>query len=310
MPQRLLTCTTSASRLWRDAVHGTISSREFPTDRGGISVEGKEVELIVYTPQILAVLLGLALGSFGNVLIHRVPRGESLWHPPSSCPQCAHRIRPWENIPLLSWLLLRGRCAGCRGPIAWRYPLVEATVGGLFLLLALRWPLEAAMFHYMPFVLLLVVLSVIDWETYRLPNPLVLALAICGVGSTGLIAAFWPGSPDILGPGAALLGAAAGLFSLLAVRQLSLLLLKQEGLGLGDVKLMGAVGLYLGWERTLLAIFLACVAGLVLAIPVQKLKGSREIPFGPWLALGSLLGLFIGERLVSWYIGWALGGMP
>ena len=265
--------------------------------------------MIAYTPEILAVLLGLALGSFGNVLIHRVPRGMSLLRPPSHCPGCGRGIRPWENIPLLSWLLLRGRCAGCRTGISVRYPAVETLVAGLFLLLALRWPLEPAMFHYMPFALLLPVLAFIDWDTFRLPNPLVLALFLCGLVSTAAVAVLSPGASGVCTPTAAGLGVLAGFLSLFAVRQLSRWWLKgQEGLGLGDVKLMAAVGLYLGWERTLLAIFLACVAGLVLAVPVQRLKGSREIPFGPWLALGSLLALFAGDRLLSWYIAWALGG--
>lgn len=263
--------------------------------------------MIAHTPELLALLLGLALGSFGNVLIHRIPLGLSLVRPGSHCPGCKQPIRAWQNIPLLSWLLLRGRCAGCGTSISVRYPLVEALVGGLFVLLALRWPLEPAMFHHMPLVLLLVVLAFIDWDTYRLPNPLVLALALSAVPGIvyGVVTGPLPG--QITGPVQALLGLLAGAGSLMAVRGLSRWWLKgQEGLGLGDVKLMGAAGLYLGWERTLLAIFLACVVGLVLALPVQRLKGSREIPFGPWLALGSLLALFVGDRLLGWYIALVL----
>jgi leader peptidase (prepilin peptidase)/N-methyltransferase len=264
--------------------------------------------VIAHTPELLALLLGLALGSFGNVLIHRVPLGQSLLRPGSHCPGCARPIRAWENIPLLSWVLLRGRCAGCGMAISVRYPLVEALVAGLFVLLALRWPLEGAMFHYMPFVLLLVVLAFVDWDTFRLPNPLVLALALSGALSTLAAALFLPDARDILDPAGAGLGLLAGFGSLYAVRQLSRWWLKgQEGLGFGDVKLMGAAGVYLGWERTLLAIFLACVAGLLLALPVQRLKGSREIPFGPWLALGCLLALFIGDRILAWYIASVIG---
>ncbi len=264
--------------------------------------------MLLYTPHILALLLGLALGSFANVLIARVPEGRSILRPPSSCPKCEARIRPWDNIPVLSWLLLGRKCRDCRTLISARYPLVELLVAALFVALSLAWPLQPAFFHFLAPALLLPVLSLIDLDCFRLPNPLTGALFVCGLATTLVIHFLAPGSDGVLHPLAALLGAFAGFFSLWLIRQLSRLFLGgRSGLGLGDVKLMAGVGLYLGWDRTLLAILLACGIGLLAAIPLRGRSEAKEIPFGPWLAIGSALSLVVGEGMIAWYVQFAIG---
>ncbi len=259
--------------------------------------------MIESTPYWLSLLLGLAFGSLNNVLIQRLPRGESLWRPASRCPACSRRLRPWENIPLLSWIMLRGRCAGCGGWIPLRYPLVEAITALLCLGLALHWPLQPAMWFQLPLMVLLVSLSWIDAEHLRLPNPLVLTLALYGLGGLGLRWLLLRDAPlggfPTLGQG--LLGAATGAGAMLLIATLSRFIFRREGLGLGDLKLMGAVGLFLGPLNSLLAIFMGALAGTLAGLALRVGFG-REIPFGPFLALGAVLALHYGDALAAWYI--------
>jgi len=265
--------------------------------------------LIDWTPWWLALLLGLALGSLDNVLIHRVPRGQSLWHPPSSCPSCARRIRPWENVPVLSWLALRGRCAGCGWRIPARYPLVEA--GAALLALSVAWalPLGWAWLAWIPAGALLLALALIDADCRRLPDPLTVALAACGALGLGLTASGLaaPGATSGLPPWReALLGALAGGGTLWAFAWIGWWLFRREAMGAGDVKLMAAAGLLLGWPRALLAIFLAALGGALGGLLLRRRRG-HELPFGPWLALGSWVAFLWGWPLIRLYLDWVLG---
>ncbi len=261
--------------------------------------------MIALTPYWLMLLFGLALGSFNNVLIYRIPRGASLLRPVSSCPGCSRPIRPWENVPLFSWLFLRGRCSGCGMHIPFRYPLVEALTGLLFLALALRWPMQPQMLFFAPLLSLLVALSFIDLDTFLLPNPLVLAMAICGAAGLTVIH-FLGGSPAVPTVLAGLLGAFAGASSLLLTDVFSRMVFHRRGMGFGDVKLMGAVGLYLGWEKTLLSFLLASFAGAFVMLLLRR-SIKQEVPFGPWLALGTVLALFFGDAIIHWYLRLVLG---
>lgn len=272
------------------------------------------------TPWALG-LLGLCVGSFLNVVIHRLPRMmERAWklegaelldvpapdlpelslsRPASSCPHCGHLIRWFENIPLLSWLALRGRCSACKAPISARYPLVEMTTGLLFALVAWRFGAQPAVLGWCLFVGLLVALTGIDWDTTLLPDSLTLPLLWAGLISA---AVGWT-----VPLGTAVWGAVFGYLSLWSVYWLFKLTTGKEGMGAGDFKLLAALGAWLGWQMLLPIVLGASIIGAVVGI-VMKLSGAlregRYVPFGPFLAGAGLVVLFAGaERVADWF-GW------
>jgi leader peptidase (prepilin peptidase) / N-methyltransferase len=256
----------------------------------------------------LAGLLGLAAGSFANVVIHRVPRRESVIRPGSRCPACGAPVAWRDNVPLLGWLALRGRCRACGTSIPAHYPLVELTMGVLWFLLTLRllsaglgWAVPA----YLALAFLCVVLAVIDANTRLLPNrvtypafPVVLGLllvASVGLGDLGRLA--------------------RGLLAALAVGGffLALALISPRGMGLGDVKLAPTLGLALGWlswGAVAVGVFagflLGGLAGLA-AIGLLGLTRKSLLPFGPWLVAGALLGVLAGADVAAWYTRGLLG---
>lgn len=245
----------------------------------------------------LAGLAGLVLGSFANVVVHRVPRRESLVRPPSRCPACETPISPRDNVPVLSWILLRGRCRHCGARIAWRYPAVELLTGALFALAVLRLPQEAGhtrwdLLPYVPLMFVLVVLSFIDLEHKILPNRIVLPALALEAALFGAASVAGPGLDAWLG---ALAGGAGGFgfFLLLAI-------VSPRGMGMGDVKLSALLGLalgYLGWERVFVGFFLAFVAGALFGIGlmlVRRAGRKSQVPFGPWLALGAVVAVLWG----------------
>ena len=250
----------------------------------------------------LAGLVGLAAGSFANVVIHRVPRHESVVRPGSRCPACGAPVAWRDNLPLLGWLLLRGRCRSCRTPISVRYPLVELGMGLLWFLVTLRlvtaglgWAVPA----YLALAFLCVVLAVIDASTRLLPNritypafPIMLSLlllASVGLGDLGRLA--------------------RGLLAALVVGAffLMLALISPRGMGLGDVKLAPTLGLALGWLSwgavafgVFTGFLLGGLAGLA-AIGLLGLTRKSLLPFGPWLVTGALLGVLAGADVAAWY---------
>jgi leader peptidase (prepilin peptidase)/N-methyltransferase len=254
------------------------------------------------TAALLAGLAGLLAGSFANVVIHRVPRQESLVRPASRCPACAAPIAWRDNVPLLGWLLLRGRCRSCRAPIGIRYPLVELGMGVLWFLITLRlvgtglgWAVPA----YLALAFVCLVLAVIDATTRLLPNRItypafpvllgLLLLASVGLGDLGRLAR-------------GLLAAVAvgGFFLLLA-------LISPRGMGLGDVKLAPTLGLALGWLSwgalavgVFAGFLLGGLAGLA-AIGALGLTRKSLLPFGPWLVAGALVGVLAGGDVAAWY---------
>jgi leader peptidase (prepilin peptidase)/N-methyltransferase len=249
---------------------------------------------------VLAGVLGLAVGSFLNVVIHRVPRGESLLRPGSHCPACAAPVRPRHNVPLLGWLVLRGRCADCRAPISARYPLVEAATAALFVAVAARIGLTPALPAYLYLAAIAVALAMIDFDVRRLPDPIVLPSYL--VGAALLTPAVVAGGD--WRPGARALLAAALLWSF----YFGITLLYPGGMGFGDVKLAGVLGLYLGWlgwgavvVGTFAGFLLGGVvgAGLLLA----RRAGRRSaIPFGPYMLAGALAALFVAAPVADWYL--------
>ena len=273
---------------------------------------------VVFYLGSLAVF-GLIFGSFGNVLIWRVPRHESIVSPPSHCPRCGHPVRWYDNLPIVSWLVLRGRCRDCGEPIPWRYPAVEAASAVLWVLAGARWGLSLTTPFAIAFLYLLLVLSVVDMDTRRLPTVLVAVLGAVGiVGAVlgqvtgrpvtplvGVAASGWSSSPMA----AAALGFVAGGGLAWGLGALYRLVRKRTGLGAGDIRLLGALGLFLG-PYVVLAFLIANLLGLVGGlIQMAWVRGSAEdraslsIPFGPFLACGAVLSVFVGPALWLWYLG-------
>ena len=254
---------------------------------------------------LLCGLVGLLIGSFLNVVIWRVPRGESVVSPPSACPSCGHEIRPRDNIPVLSWLLLRGKCRDCGHPISARYPLVELTCGVLFAVMALRFGTHWVLPAYLYLAAVGLALAMIDIDTKRLPDVLTLpswAVAAVLLGAAALV--------DHHGDAAlrALVSAVA-----LGIFYFVLVLVYPAGMGLGDVKLAPVLGAYLGWiSYGVLAVgaFLGFLYGGVIGIAAMALgKAGRKskIPFGPFMLAGVLTAILFGRHLVHAYTSATLG---
>lgn len=249
-------------------------------------------------------ILGLAIGSFLNVVVWRVPRGESVVSPPSACPRCGHRIRSRDNVPVLSWLLLRGRCRDCGEPISARYPAVEAATGVLFALLTLvvgvSWALPAVLYLGAAAV----VLTLIDLDVQRLPDAIVLPSYV--IGAVLLALGSWNpgGEPDWWALARAAIGA-VGLF----VFYFAAALAYPKGMGFGDVKLAGVLGMYLawfGWGAFVVGGFSAFLLGGVFSVGllISGRAGRKSgIPFGPWMLCGALLGIIVGESVWDGYLG-------
>lgn len=270
----------------------------------------------------VSLVLGLLVGSFLNVVIHRLPRmmerewcqqcalldgqtentstepAYNLVVPRSACPSCGHAISWYENVPIISWLFLRGRCSACRAPISARYPLIEALTGLLFALAAWKWGVAPQTPWVWLLLASLVALAFIDFDTQLLPDSITLPLAWVGllVNLDGLFAPL----------DEAVIGGVAGYLSLWTVYHLFRLATGKEGMGFGDFKLLAALGAWLGWKMLLPIVLAASVAGAVVGMALIALAGhdrARPIPFGPWLALGGLAALFWGESFLNAWLG-------
>lgn len=257
---------------------------------------------------IYALLLGLVTGSYLNVVIYRLPRRLSTVLPRSRCPACGAAIRPRDNLPVVSWLLLRGRCRSCRASISPRYPLIEALTGALFVASAERFDLSLGSLAGALFCCLMIVLAAIDLEHFLLPDRITLPGIVVGIGIQPFLASAptgpWPG---VLG---AALGAAVGAATLLAAYGAWWLIRREEGLGLGDVKMLAMVGAFLGWRGVVVALLVGAFSGAVVGLSLMAAGRSgmkSKLPFGTFLAAGALVALFFGPPLVAWYMGAAFG---
>jgi len=242
---------------------------------------------------VAAGILGAIVGSFLNVVAYRLPRGESLAHPPSRCPHCGAPVKPYDNVPVLSWLLLRGRCRSCKEPISPRYPLVEAGTALLCALVVLAKGADGDAVIGIVFVLLLVPITLIDLEHRIIPNKITYPGAVLAVVLVAVL------DSDSLVEHL-IAGAAAGGFLLVAA------IVQPRGMGMGDVKLALVMGLYLG-RAVAPAMFAALIAGTLIGAVIIARVGTKQgrktaIPFGPWLAFGGLVGLFAGDAIVDWYL--------
>jgi leader peptidase (prepilin peptidase)/N-methyltransferase len=257
--------------------------------------------VLLRTPafEVTAFLLGLVVGSFANVCIHRLPRGESVVSPPSRCPSCGERIGARDNLPLVSFLLLRGRCRGCRARISWRYPAVEAANGLLWLALAVTRGPGLPTLVLLPFVTALLVLSLIDLEHQILPD----VITLPGIG-LGLAASALPGWP--IGPLAAAGASAGGYLAFAALAWAYRRTRGVEGLGQGDWKMAALLGAFLGWQKLLLTVLLASVAGTAVGLAAIAARGRDmryALPLGTFLGAAGIVVAFEGDTLVAWYRG-------
>lgn len=238
-------------------------------------------------------VFGALIGSFLNVVAFRLPRGESLVTPGSHCPGCGAAVRPWHNVPVVGWLVLRGRCHDCRAPISSRYPIVEALTAALYVAVFARYGLHRAAWPALVLVTVLVPVALIDLDHRVIPNRITGPAAIAGVA---LVALLEPGSlPAHLVAGVA----AGGAFLLVA-------LIAPAGMGMGDAKLAGVLGLFLG-RSVVVALLVALLAGTAWGLAVMARRGVRAgrktaVPFGPFLALGGLVATFAGSALLDLYL--------
>lgn len=253
----------------------------------------------------LTAVVGLLVGSFLNVVIWRVPRGESVVSPRSRCPNCAHEIRGRDNVPILSWLLLHARCRDCGTRVSARYPLVELATGVLFGLLAWHFGLHVVLIAYLYLAAISIALALIDIDLHKLPDALTLpSYPVAAVLLTaGALAAQEPF--DLV---RAAIGGVA-LFALYAV----LWFVYPKGMGLGDVKLAGVLGMYLGylgWGTLAVGAFLGFALGGVIGVTLMatgRATRKSKIPFGPFMLTGALIAVFVGARLAHAYVSFSRG---
>jgi leader peptidase (prepilin peptidase)/N-methyltransferase len=243
-------------------------------------------------------LFGATIGSFLNVCIHRLPKHESVVWPSSRCPACGGRILPHDNVPILSFLWLRGRCRACRAPISFRYPLVEAMNGCGYVWIVWQFGLGGATAAYAALFSALLVVTFIDFDHQIIPDRITLPGIPLGIACAATVLPI--GVIDsVLG---VLLG--GGLLWLMAWA--SPYLFGKEGMGGGDIKLLAMVGAYLGWEPVLLTVLVGASAGAVTGlslIALKRLRRDQYLPFGPFLALGAVVAMFFFHHIKAWYVG-------
>ena len=242
------------------------------------------------------VLVGLAFGSFLNVCIHRLPLGQSLVHPGSRCPSCGFALRWFDNIPVISYALLLGRCRKCRARISIRYPIVELVTMGLFILHGSVFGWTPLLVPRLLFACMLVVLFAIDLEHHLLPNKITLPGIVLGLIASAVLP---PGLVD------ALIGVLIGGGVLWVIGEAYYRYSGQEGMGGGDVKMLAMIGAFLGWKLVLVTLVLSSFAGSIIgvAVIVGKRGGLKHaLPYGTFLALGALIASLVGDHIIDWYV--------
>ncbi|HBF43223.1 MAG TPA: prepilin peptidase [Desulfobacteraceae bacterium] len=246
---------------------------------------------------VYSALIGLALGSFINVCIYRIPLKKSIVSPPSSCPNCGERIKFYDNIPLVSYVLLLGKCRYCRHPISWRYPAVEALTGMLSMALFTRYGFNYQYIIFLLFTASLVTVSFIDLRHQIIPD----IISIPGIAA-GLAYSFIPGNVSWTG---SLIGIIVGGGGLYLIAGTYKLVAGKEGMGGGDIKLLSMIGAWMGWRALLFIVLISSLSGAITGSVFLLLagKGLRvKIPFGPFLSLGAMFYLFFGVKLTELYL--------
>jgi len=247
---------------------------------------------------ILIFSLGLIVGSFCNVCIYRIPRNESVIYPASHCPKCRTKIKPIDNIPLLSYILLKGRCRNCGSKISIQYPVVEFLTGLIYLIIYLIYGLSIQSLVYIILSSALIIIAFIDLQEQIIPD----VISLPGI-VVGLILSFIVPYMSFINSA---LGALVGGGIILIIAGVGSIIFKKEAMGGGDVKLTAMIGAFLGWRYILISLFLGfflgALTGIILIMTKIK-KREDAIPFGPFIALGSIITLLWGEKIISWYLG-------
>lgn len=246
-------------------------------------------------------ILGLIIGSFLNVVIYRTPRKISLIKPGSKCSNCENSIKWYDNIPIISYFILRGKCRNCHNKISLRYPLVEAIVGLLYLASYLKFDLTIDFLLAIIFITAAIIIIFIDIDFKYIPDLLVIIIALLGV-TQSVLSAIFDGVNQLYGH---LFGLLFGFTAMLLIRVAGYVFYKKEALGFGDVKLMAASGLFLGFGNILLTMLFASILGAVVELSLLKLgkrKRGEEIPFGPYLIFAMFVTLFLGSDIINWYL--------
>jgi leader peptidase (prepilin peptidase)/N-methyltransferase len=245
----------------------------------------------------LTAALGLAVGSFLNVCIYRIPRGQSLAYPPSRCPRCSKGLAWYDNIPVVSWLVLGGRCRQCREPISKQYPIVELITAFMAVSVVIVTPPGTLLASRLVLGALLIVLFVIDLELQVLPNVITLPGIVAGLG----FSLFTP-----IGPIGSVAGIALGAGVLYGIAAAYYAVRREEGMGMGDVKMLAMIGAFLGWRAVLLTLVLSSFTGAIVGVVLMatRREGLRyALPFGTFLALAAFVAMLTGDAILTWYLG-------
>jgi len=247
---------------------------------------------------ILIFILGLIIGSFSNVCIYRIPKNESIIYPASHCPNCRSNISPKDNIPILSYILLKGRCRNCKSKISIQYPIVEFLTGLIYLIIYLIYGLSIQTLIYIILSSVLIIIAFIDFNEQIVPD----VISLPGI-VIGFVLSFFVPYISFINSA---LGVVVGGGIILIIGLVGSVIFKKEAMGGGDVKLAAMIGAFLGWRYIIISLFLGFFLGALAGILLILLKiKSREdvIPFGPFIVLGSLITLLWGEKIISWYLG-------
>jgi len=262
--------------------------------------------MVALIPYLIVSLFGLIVGSFLNVCIYRIPRGLSIIIPSSRCPSCNTPIKPWDNIPIVSYILLGGKCRFCKAKISFRYPLVELLNAIMYALILWRFDFGWHTVIYFVFSSSLIVITFIDLDFQIIPDKITLS----GIPIGFLVGSFLLPDPfarsSLLGMKESLIGMVTGFGLFYLVALIGSAIFKKEALGGGDVKMMAMVGALMGWKTVLLTTFLGSLTGSIVGVLLMVLKGKdrkAQLPFGPFLALGTIITLFYGQEILSWYLG-------
>jgi len=246
---------------------------------------------------IVSIIFGALVGSFLNVCILRLPKEESIVWPGSHCPHCKHPIKFYDNIPLVSYILLKGRCRHCHSPISFQYPLVEGITALASLILFIKFGPSLSYLFYFLFVAALIVITVIDLYHQIIPD----VISLPGIG-VGLVASLMIPQITLSNSITGILFGSGSLFLVSAYYEW---LRKKEGMGLGDAKLLAMIGAFLGWKAVILTIFFSSLIGSITGIIMMLLKGKDfkyAIPFGPFLSVGAVVALFYQNEIIAWYL--------
>ncbi|MEO1375285.1 MAG: prepilin peptidase [Cyanobacteria bacterium J06635_10] len=266
-------------------------------------------EWIIAPASLIVFALGASIGSFINVVVYRLPAGLSILYPPSRCPHCLNRLKAYDNVPVLGWLWLRGRCRYCKSPISPRYPIVELVTGLTFVLVFLIFNFSLLTIGYWLFCSWLLALSIIDLDTMTLPSELTKSGLVLGI-LFQIILGFIPQFNWLTLINQVMLAIAAavlGLWMFDVIARIGTIVFRKDAMGAGDAKLAAMMGAWLGWKYLLLASFIACLAGVVVEgsrtiFTQKKIIQHKPFPFGPYLALGSAIALLSGEAIISSYL--------